>query len=53
MALGGVVPLGSHGKDHEKIVTPGPLDSRPSHDGSMGRTVYLPTNLVDFYGKCR
>ena len=23
-----------------------------SHDGSMGRTVYLPTWMVDFYGKC-
>ncbi len=24
-----------------------------SHDGSMGRTVYLPTWMVDVYGKCR
>ena len=24
-----------------------------SHDASMGGTVYLPTFLVDFYGKCR
>ena len=23
-----------------------------THDGSMGRTVYLPTWMVDFYGKC-
>ena len=23
-----------------------------SHDGSMRRTVYLPTGMVDFYGKC-
>ena len=30
----------SHYKDHYPI-------------GSMGRTVYLPTWMVDFYGKCR
>ena len=24
-----------------------------AHDGSMGRTVYLPTWMVDFCGKCQ
>ena len=26
-------------------------DSKPWYDGSMGRTVYLPTWMGDFYGK--